>query len=266
MRSILSLLTAMAVGLSLVACQTNGNQSNAQIGTAVGALAGAFIGNRLGGKNKALGTVLGAAGGALIGNAIGRMLDAEDQKRLNASTYQSLETGQPRQWYNPKSGVRARTTVKASSVERQQVQVPILKDKVKSVPPLRFIGDEYSTSHDVNVRGGPGTDYKVVDSLKGGEHVKVVGQVIGKPWYMVSRNGVGSGFVYTSLLKAAPPETTAMVAQSEPATPASQVKSATVNATSDCRVVTQQVTLGNGKSATEDVRACRGPDGWKIIS
>lgn len=56
------------------------------------------------------------------------------------------------------------------------------------------------------MRGGPGIDYLVVDELNSGEHVKVVGQVIGKPWYTIYKNGVGRGFVYVNLLGVAPIE------------------------------------------------------------
>jgi hypothetical protein len=81
---------------------------------------------------------------------------------------------------------------------------------------------------------------------------------------MISKNGVGSGFVYFNLLAAVPPENQPVAEITSPV-PASKVESATVSATSECKVVTQQVTLDNGKTATEDVTACRGPNGWEIV-
>ena len=266
MRFYLIPLVVLAACLTLASCETMNTQSKENISTAVGAVAGAILGGKLGGNSKALGILIGGIGGALIGKVIGHMLDEHDQQQLTASTYKSLQTSQPQSWHNPNTGVTAKTSIKKTMTEHKNVQVKILKDKVKTLPPMNFIGEEYSANNSLNVRAGPGTDYRVVDKLGTGEHVKVVGQVIGKPWYMISKNGVGSGFVYTSLLTAIPVENQP-APQSAPSVPLppSQVESATVSATSDCKVVTQEVTLNNGKTATEDVTACRGPNGWQIV-
>jgi surface antigen len=254
----------VAASLPIAGCETMDGVSKEKFGAATGAIAGALIGKKVGGENEQLGTALGAVAGAYIGQTIGRMLDEQDRQRLAQSTYNTLQTGQPQSWHNPETGVRATTTVKQSTTQQQQVQVKVLKDKVKTVPPMEFVGEEYSANKNVNVRGGPGTDYVVVDKLTAGEHINVVGKVAGKPWYMISRGGVGSGFVYTSLLATVPVENWT-VAQSEAPVATTNVQTAAVNATRDCRVVSQEVTLGNGQTATEDVTACRGPNGWEIV-
>lgn len=69
------LMAAVATSLiSLTACGTN--PSNAQIGTATGAVLGGVAGSAIGGGT--LGTVGGAAAGAVIGNEVGKR---QDQKR-----------------------------------------------------------------------------------------------------------------------------------------------------------------------------------------
>src|SRR5690606_14156231 len=140
------------------------------------------------------------------------------------------------------TGVRAQTVVKEVPQPVPQPRtIPVLKDKVKQVPPLDFIGEDYAAADDINVRGGPGTDYTVVGQLQRGAEVRVVGKVIDRDWYMISQNGAGSGFVSANLLK---PMGKAAVAQKpQTAAPANaDVAQATVAASSTCRVVTQQVT------------------------
>ncbi|MDL0429808.1 SH3 domain-containing protein [Marinobacter sp. TBZ242] len=249
---------------TMSSCRTMETVSKEDIGTVAGAIGGAWVGHRVGGDNKTLATAVGAAGGALIGRTIGRMLDERDRQRLSASTHETIRTGQPRSWHNPETGVSAKTSVKQTTTQQEQTQVRVLKGKVKEVPPLEFIGEEYSPGGNVNVRGGPGTDYVVVDTLRAGEHINVVGKVKDKPWYMVSRGGVGSGFVYSTLLTSVPEENRTGDANQDPV-PESQVQRAAVSATRDCRVVTQEVTLDNGKTTAEEVTACRGPDGWEIV-
>jgi len=253
----------VGLALSLVNCKTIEGLSKEDYGTAIGAITGAAIGNNVSDDNRALSTVLGTAGGAYLGKVIGRMLDERDQQRLTLSTQETMRTGEAQRWHNPDTGVTAETSVKESSTQKQQVEVKVFKGKVTEVPPLNLIGEEYRANKKVNVRGGPGTDYVVVDELAVGEHTNVVGEVIGKSWYMVSRGGVGSGFVYSSLLTEVPLEDWS-VAETEESIPVGVVDVATVTATRDCRVVTQEITLENGESAVEEVTACRGPNGWEI--
>jgi osmotically inducible lipoprotein OsmB len=61
----------LAALMAATGCSTN--PSNAQIGTATGAVLGGAAGNALGGGT--LGTVGGAAAGALIGNEVGKRRD-----------------------------------------------------------------------------------------------------------------------------------------------------------------------------------------------
>jgi uncharacterized protein YgiM (DUF1202 family) len=112
------------------------------------------------------------------------------------------------------------------------------------------------------VRGGPGTDYKRVGSLASRETVDVIGKVEGKSWYMIQQDGVGSGFVSSSALN----RTSTAMASTSPAAsvPTDQVETKTVTAAQECRTVNQTIILADGSEKTEDVTACRGPNGWEV--
>jgi surface antigen len=256
----------LAASLMASSCTDTGGLSKTQVGAAVGALTGAAVGASVT-HDKSKGALVGALVGGLVGGGIGKMLDERDKQHLAQSTQQTLSTGTPQTWSNPETGVSVKTEVKSTTTQPQQAQIPVLKDKVQQVPPLEFIGEDYTTTKQANVRGGPGTDYKIVSKLEAGQTTRVVGKVVNQPWYMVSENNVGSGFVSTDLLKASPaPATPAAPPATPPAAPpASDVAQATVEGSSTCRVVTQQVTTKDGQTATEDVKACRGPNGWEIM-
>lgn len=260
---------SLVLFLTLSGCAANGGSggqaSKTKTGTAVGAVAGAVVGASVG-KNKAAGAAIGALLGGLIGNRIGNLLDERDKAALEASTQKSIVTGTNQAWTNKETGVQAKTVVKETPpAPPQQREIPVLKDKVKQVPPLDMIGEDYAALNDINVRGGPGTDYAVVDQLKRGVEVRVVGKVVGQDWYLVSQDGAGSGFVATSLLR--PLGKATVVSKTAERTPAANanVAQATVAATSTCRVVTQQVKTKDGQTANQDVKACRGPNGWEIV-
>jgi surface antigen len=89
-------LVVVAVGVAS-GCVTSdrGGLSNQAVGTGAGAAVGAGIGAAA--THGSLGGILvGALVGGLIGNAVGRMLDKEEQRKLNEATYQafSSESGQ----------------------------------------------------------------------------------------------------------------------------------------------------------------------------
>jgi uncharacterized protein YgiM (DUF1202 family) len=259
-------LAVATLSVALLASCADTNQfSKTQIGAALGTLAGAAAGAAASGKgDKTKGVLIGAMLGGLAGGAVGNMLDERDRARLAQSTEEAIVTGRNQAWSNPDSGVQARTVVREAPPQREQREIRVLKDKVQQVPPLEFIGEDYVAAGKVNVRGGPGTDYKVVGDLQRGESTRVVGKVIGANWYMISEGDAASGFVSADLLR---PGGKATVAEAKPAAaaPEGEVTQASVSTTATCRVVTQQVTLRNGETANQDVKACRGPRGWEII-
>lgn len=59
----------------------------------------------------------------------------------------------------------------------------------------------YVATDDVNVRGGPGTDFERVDGLKDGDRVHSIGKSQDGKWIAVSKDGETLGFVYAPILK-----------------------------------------------------------------
>lgn len=87
-------VAAASTALALAGCASGPNQ---QLGTGVGALGGAVIGNAIGGNTGA--TVGGAAIGGLIGNQVGRNADDRDYQRQQQPYYPY-----PQQHYYPRNG------------------------------------------------------------------------------------------------------------------------------------------------------------------
>ncbi|MCC5869293.1 MAG: SH3 domain-containing protein [Gammaproteobacteria bacterium] len=230
------------------------------IGVAAGAAAGAMIDDDSG-----RGAIIGGIVGAIIGGTVGSVLAERDRQRLAQSTGETIMTGEDQEWSNPETGVTARTTVKETVVETREREIPVLKDRVQRVPPLEFIGAEYRTVANSRVRGGPGTDYVIVETLPAGTRTEVLGRVIDEDWFMISRDGVGNGFVATRLLEPAAPDADHKPASAPTTAPAGEVVRASVESAETCRVVTQQVTTASGHSEARDIKACRGPAGWEIV-
>jgi hypothetical protein len=73
-------IPALAAGTLLTGCVGTGpnTQQGAVAGGALGALAGAIIGNNSGGHNGAAGALIGAAAGAIAGGTLGNATDNEN--------------------------------------------------------------------------------------------------------------------------------------------------------------------------------------------
>ena len=268
MKNATTIAAVLASSMLISSCDTTGTgstgPSKTQTGAGIGAVAGALLGASVS-HDKTKGALLGGLLGGLAGAGIGKYLDTKDRERLAQSTQQTIVTGAPQTWTNPDTGVTAQTHVTQTVAQPEQHQIPVLKDKVQQVPPLDFIGEDYKATKATNVRGGPGTDYKVVGKLDAGATTRVVGKVTGQDWYLISENNVGSGFVAASLL-----QPTGVAASPAPPTemqtpPTGEVAQATVSGTATCKVVTQQITMQNGQTESQDVKACRGPNGWEIV-
>jgi surface antigen len=247
--------------LALNACQTDRiGLDKATAGAGLGGALGGLLGSQFGsGQGRILAVGTGVLAGAVIGNRIGAYLDEQDRLKAAAATRQALLTGRPQDW-SSESGASGQAEVVESTKAPRTVAMPVLKDRVQQVPPLDLIGETYVANGDVNVRGGPGTDYLVVGKLDAREAVTVAGRVQGRDWYMVSQGGAGSGFVHSSLLRPAPagtPETA--VASAEP------TETMSITATQTCRTILQTVRLADGAEHQEEVTACQGPNGWEVV-
>ena len=109
----LKLILVPCLAFSVGACDA----SNQQIGTIVGAVGGAVVGDALGGRGteKVILVAAGTLAGAWRGSSIGRRLDEADRRQMEITTQQALETsksGYKSEWINPDSGNQGTVTPK----------------------------------------------------------------------------------------------------------------------------------------------------------
>ncbi|MFD2644453.1 SH3 domain-containing protein [Pseudomonas japonica] len=261
-RFVLTVLALTISTLTLSSCESMGTKE--KIGATIGVITGGVVANKWGDKdNKGISTALGVAAGYFIGSSIGKYLDERDKQHMAQSTHQAISTGKTQTWTNPETKTSGEARVVETKKEPKPVVVPVLKSKVKQIPPLDIIGDTYRAKSISNVRGGPGADYVKTGSLKAGETVNVVGKVKTGDWYLISQDGVGSGFVSSPLMEHVPgeipPSSGTTIAQSDIAQ--QQVASERV-----CRTIEQSVSLPDGSQKSETIEACQGGDGWKVKS
>ncbi|WP_445399360.1 SH3 domain-containing protein [Zobellella sp. An-6] len=252
------LAASLTASLTLMGCETTRQDMGAVIGGVAGGLLGSQIG---GGQGRTLAILGGVAAGALVGRELGRYLDEREQRQLAEATHNTARTGSSSTWSNPQTGASGSTRVVNSRSTTDSVQVPVLKERVETIPPLELIGEDYAATSAVNVRGGPGTDYKRVGSLSQGEVIMVQGKVKGSDWYMISQGGVATGFVHGSFL--APATSTQMAAAKGNVRPQGTVETANIQAESTCRTIEQVVILPDGAERTDTVTACQTPNGWE---
>ncbi len=259
-------LAFLASTLSMLAgCQTITSMSKEQFGTAVGAVAGAVLGKEFCGednrsrRNKCV--VVASGLGGLLGNKLGSYLDEQDKQRMALATRNAAASGRSVSWSDPQKGTSGTARVLNTRRKDETVKVPVLKQKIATVPPLEIIGEPYKTKSISNLRGGPGTDYVEVGQLASGKVVNVVGKVKTKNWYLISHNdGIGSGFIYAPLLK---PAENAQIASSDVPVNSGDVAQVQVAANRTCRTINQSIKLADGSTKSETIEACQGTNGWE---
>lgn len=257
---------ALSGAMVLSGCETmtpEQRTANARAGCAVGGAAAGAIANN---------NDVGLLGSILIGVATAAtcdyfaqqwvgVLNERDRQALEAASQQALVTGEAVEYANAETGVRATAEV----VETRQytattTEMKVLKDRVVTTPPIDLVNTAYRIRSNANLRGGPGTDYKVVGSLPGGSVRHVIGQVQGQNWFLVAEDGTaGSGYVFGSLI-----EPTTQQAQ---ATSVGGVTSeVSVATTLSCKTIKQTVFLEGTPDATEkNVEVCQQADGtWQL--
>lgn len=251
---------SLAALLAFTSCAPD-SQNKQATGAMIGAVAGAVLGAAIGeGKGRVLGAALGAIAGGILGGAIGRYLDEADRARMAQATRTAALTGRDQEWEGEKSGARGTVRVKDTERRTGTVRLAAYKERVESMPPLDLIGDTFEATTRVNVRSGPGTDYRIIDALSPGERVQVIGKVQNADWYVIARDGVASGFVSASYLRPAAEPGETVIASTPP--PGAEVVE--VSAIQNCRVVVQQVRLADGREIEDQVKVCPGPNGWEV--
>ncbi len=229
------------------------------IGKAVGAAAGALLGTQIGsGRGKLAAVAIGTLAGYWAGGRIGRQLSQRDQAGIAYTTHEALESGQTRTWQNPDTGVSTRVSVReADGVGAQAGAEPL-----GQAPTLELINGYFVADANINVRGGPGTEYVILYRLARGEHVPVIGRVADSEWLMIAQQGAGNGFVYGPLLTPSNESENAIrdVMQTGETFATYEVESR------DCRIITQEVVLPDDTARTHEFKACRQADGtWMEV-
>jgi len=252
-------LVALAVAQPAAAQGVLDNIDNEDIGRVLGGIGGAVLGAQFGsGTGQLIATAAGAVGGLFLGGEIGKRLGGQDQKGIAATTERALETGETQTWKNPDTGVSTTAHVRETTYRPAPVAAGSGREGVVwRVPPMDLIERDYEATTTTNVRGGPGTDYAVMDQLRRGERVRVVGKMTEADWYMISEGGIGRGFVHADLLRPASGGTTAARPSSSDAGGVSARK---------CSLITQEVRMPDGALETRQARACRNEQGnWELV-
>ncbi len=267
MKRNLVLATCVAATLAASGCASMTEEQKGKFGKVIGAVVstGLALEATKGVDNAFLRTALvitAAIAGAYIGDQFAKMLSERDQQRLYEAQQQVAFTDKPVE-FTGDDGVEVKVSVvadKPATIEQRVVEVQVLKDRIDKTPPLQMVGASHSATSNLNLRGGPGTDYRVVGSVPANQVVRVIGQVKGEPWYLVSQseNGPATGYASSKYLV----RTDKAVDTIEVGT--QEVASLQVDAASVCKTVRQEVN-SKGQVVTQDLRLCQQGDGsWKM--
>ena len=242
----------------------NRHMRNDNVTRAVGALGGALLGTQIGsGSGKILAIAAGTLGGYWLGGKLSQHLRESDQRGIAMTTERAIDTGKTTTWSNPDTGMT--TTVSSRKALPGHAQGGTNLRTLKHLPPMELVNRYYEPSVNINVRGGPGTEYSVLRTLRKDTPVVVVGRVVDSNWFAISENSMVTGFVYAPL----------MHVSEEPYDTGNAIRTAMANDdsidyveldTRECRIVTQKVTLANGENDTHEFKACRQSDGtWAEV-
>ncbi len=229
-------------GLGIFGCSSTGGK---QVGGAViGGVVGGFLGNRIAGRgSRTLGTLLGGAAGAAAGSALGCRLQQNDRLKAERAVQNAVATNQTQTWQSDETGASGRVEVTGADA-RSGLDNLRFASKVEPAESFTKVGRAYVTTASANIRSRPGTDGAVLGQLPTGTRVWVPASVAGAPWFLISDNGVGQGYVSNALLK--------------PAT--------VTTAANGCKMVRQTVNLPGEAAASETYQACKGADGEWVMT
>lgn len=157
-------VTASAQPNGVTSCSAPGKKQEG--GAVIGALIGGLIGNKVASDEKAIGTILGAGVGAAAGGAIGCQVQKNDAQ--SAGTYVS-------------NGYRIANYVQPANFQRA--------------------GGRFIATSTVNLRSGPSTSAGKVGQLTRGETFTAMAYAKRGEWVLVSRNGVGVGYVHGAYVR-----------------------------------------------------------------
>lgn len=262
---ILAASLCLAAGPALAEHDSERHEQNTpftkeNIGKAVGAAAGALLGTQIGsGRGKLAAVAIGTLAGYWAGGKIGQRLSQRDQAGIAYTTHEALESNQTRTWQNPDTGVSTRVSVREAGAGGggQNGLEPLGR-----APTLALINEYFIADSNINVRGGPSTEYVILYRLAQGERVPVVGQVADSEWLMIAEQGGGNGFVYGPLLSPSHESDNAI----REAMRTGETFATYEVESRECRIITQEVVLPDDTARTHEFKACRQADGtWMEV-
>lgn len=227
---------------NIFGCQANGSKQ--EIGAAVGGIAGGLLGNRIAGRgSRTLGTVIGGVLGAAGGSVLGCKLQRNDRQKAERALEDAVATNKSQSWENPETGASGRVEVgqTASGAALSDLK---FANGVEPASGYDKVGSAFVSTGSANIRSAPGTNANVVGKLTAGQNVWVPASVSGSPWMLISRDGVGQGYVSSALLK----------------------RSATSTAAAGCKSIRQTVSAPGAESESENLQACKGKDGQWVVT
>lgn len=256
-RYVIAAVTAMTISAAPVYAQGWPQLTKENVGKGVGAVAGALIGSQIGGGRGQLAAVAaGTLAGYWAGGNLGRYLSNADRAGISQATSQAIHSGQPVSWKNPDTGATTNVTVRNLPAYSGKHH---LKPALTQLPPVELINDYYSPSANINVRGGPGTDYTVVHNIAAGHEVPVIGKVLNTDWYLIAEQGQAVGFVYAPLMNSGRNQPFGDNAIRHASTTGQGGRYVARN--QQCRIITQNVRLQNGRTDSNQFKACQQADG-----
>ena len=199
-------------------------------------------------------------GSILTQTALAALLNKEDKEVYYSALILALASGKSQDWFS--DDARGSITVKSETEVTEERRIRVLKNRVSEMPPIEYIGEKFSANGNINLRGGPGVDYKVVDSVKKDDVIHVLGKVKDSDWYVIDQAGVVIGFVRSDLVTKAEEE--ALLAYD--AEPKGRIRKVKTVTTSTCRTLEQRFEVDASPEQVETVEACQGPTGWKVVS
>ena len=258
---IFTTLTILGISATPVQAQNWPELNKENVSKGLGAITGAIIGSKVGGgSGRTAAIAAGTLAGYWAGGKIGRRLTQIDRAGINQATSRAIYSGQPTTWRNPDTGTRTQVSVRDYTPPSRSH----LKPALDRLPPIELVNAFYTPTTDINVRGGPGTEYAVLHSIAQGKSVPVVGKVIDSNWFLIAEQGKASGFLYAPLMRY----------DSNQSAQANAIRDASFGAqpgryvtqASNCRMITQKVSLRGGSSESHQFKACQQANGnWVRI-
>lgn len=230
-------------GLGIFGCSAEGGKQTT--GAVIGGVLGGFLGNRIIGRgSRTLGTILGGALGAAAGSALGCKLQKNDRAKAERAMEDALAKNEDQSWTSGETGASGKVEVSDASLAQSGLSGLSFAKGVEPATGYAKIGAAYVTTATANVRGAPTLQGAVLGQLPAGTRVWVPASVQGAPWYLISQDNQGKGYVSNALM----------------------TKATTEVAAADCRTVKQTVDVPGQGTGSETFQACKGSDGGWVMT